>query len=356
MNALEKSTPLRTSSVRDPARSKGEFTKSTDHELCLGYLRSDDCDPAAGMSQFPDDSYYSAATSRLELPRSFGAPKEKEPVYALQNDARLALQLTRHFDEAMKAGALAERSRIAHDVHDTLAQCLTGIYAQLEAASQIRQQSPEVADACIRKAKDLSHKGLQEVRRLVATLQADAAQRAELAGNLRKLADESSCDASTKVLFNCKGAVRLVSPDIGYQLLQIGREAVGNALRYAKAKNVRLRLGFANANIELSIEDDGIGFRPDTPTIPEGFGFSTMRQRASRIGAKFTLRTSPGTGTAIRILVPCRHGVTAYEPIFETSSDSCKRSSGAPGGIIFNSRSTSRHGSGGSGFYRGGSI
>jgi hypothetical protein len=65
MNALEKSTPLRTSSVRDPARSKGEFTKSTDHELCLGYLRSDDCDPAPEMSQFPDDSYYSAATSRI---------------------------------------------------------------------------------------------------------------------------------------------------------------------------------------------------------------------------------------------------------------------------------------------------
>jgi signal transduction histidine kinase len=305
MNALEKSTPLRTSSVRDPARSKGEFTKSTDHDLCLGYLRSDDCDPAPEMSQFPDDSYYSAATPRLDLPRSFGAPKEKEPVYALQNHARLALQLTRHFDEAMKAGALAERSRIAHDVHDTLAQCLTGIYAQLEAASQIREQSPEVADACIRKAKNLSHKGLQEVRRLVTTLQADAAQRAELAGNLRKLADKSSCDARTKVLFNCKGAVRLVSPDIGYQLLQIGREAVGNALRYAKARSVRLRLGFTNVNIELSIEDDGIGFRPDTPTIPEGFGFSTMRRRASRIGAKFTLRTSPGTGTAIRISAPC---------------------------------------------------
>jgi two-component sensor histidine kinase len=56
---------------------------------------------------------------------------------------------------------------------------------------------------------------------------------------------------------------------------------------------------------QLSIEDDGIGFRPDTPTIPEGFGFSTMRRRASRIGAKFTLRTSPGTGTAIRISAPC---------------------------------------------------
>jgi signal transduction histidine kinase len=110
-------------------------------------------------------------------------------VYALQNHARLALQLTRHFDEAMKAGALAERSRISHGVHDTLV-CLTGIPA------------------------------------------------------------------------------------------------------------------FANPNIELSIEDDGIGFRSDTPTIPEGFGFSTIRRRASRIGAKFTRRTSPETGTAIGILTP----------------------------------------------------
>jgi signal transduction histidine kinase len=226
-------------------------------------------------------------------------------VYSLQNHATSALRLTKHLDEAKKAGALAERSRIARDVHDTLAQCLTGIYTQLEAASQIRQKSPDLADACILKAKDLSHKGLQEVRRLVATLQPDAAQCGDLAGNLCKLADESSCDASTRVLFNCKGAVRLVPPDIGYQFVQIGREAVGNALRYAKARSVRLRLGFANVNIELSIEDDGIGFRPDHPTIPKGFGLSTMRQRASRIDATFTLRTSPGAGTAIRISAPC---------------------------------------------------
>src|SRR5580700_2267866 len=95
------------------------------------------------------------------------------------------------------------------------------------------------------------------------------------------------------------------SLDIGYQFVQIGREAVGNALRYAKARSVRLRLGFANVNIELSIEDDGIGFQPDHATAPRGFGLSTMRQRASRIDATFTLRTSPGTGTAIRISAPC---------------------------------------------------
>jgi hypothetical protein len=82
------------------------------------------------------------------------------------------------------------------------------------------------------------------------------------------LAYELSCDASTKVLFNCKGAVRLVPPDIGHQLIQIAREGVGNALRYAKAKSVRLKLGFTEVN---------------------------------RIEANLSLRTSLGTGTTIRI-------------------------------------------------------
>jgi signal transduction histidine kinase len=104
-----------------------------------------------------------------------------------------------------------------------------------------------MADACIHKAKELSHRGLQEIRRLVATLQPDAAQCGDLTGNLRKLAHECSCEASTKVLFNCKdckGAIGLVPPDVGHQLVQIAREAAGNALRYAKAKSVRLTLEF----------------------------------------------------------------------------------------------------------------
>ena len=226
-------------------------------------------------------------------------------MYALQNHARLALQLSKHLDEAKKSATLAERSRIAHDIHDTLALCLTGIYTQLEAASQIRDRSPDLADLCIHKAKDLAHGGLKEVRSLVAALQPDAAQCGDLAGNLRKLAYESSCDVNTKVLFNCKGAVRLVPPDIGHQLIQIAREAVGNALRYAKAKSLRLELEFKEVNIELSIEDDGVGFRPDNRVKPKGFGLSTMRERANRIEARLSLRTSPGTGTTIQISVPC---------------------------------------------------
>ena len=237
------------------------------------------------MSRLQGKGYYGAITPKSDISRTFSSleAEERDLTHSVQSNAELAPKLTRLIDEAKKAAALAERSRIAHDVHDTLAQCLTGIYTQLEAASEIRRTSPGLADACIHKAKDLSHRGLQDVRRLVATLQPDSVESSGLVENLRKLAHESSCDASAKVLFNCKGAVRLVPPDIGHQLIQIAREAVGNALRYAKAKSVRLKLGFTEVNIELSIEDDGVGFRPDHPATPKGFGLSTMKQRADRI-------------------------------------------------------------------------
>jgi signal transduction histidine kinase len=277
------------------------------HPASLSGHESSDDERLACVSRLPGKRFFGAITPQFDILRSFSSQEaeERDPAHSVETNAVLAPQLTRLIDEAKKAAALAERSRIAHDVHDTLAQCLTGIYTQLEAASEIRRTSPGLADACIHKAKDLSHRGLQDVRRLVATLQPDSVESSGLAENLRKLAYESSSDASTKVLFSCKGAVRLVPPDIGHQLIQIAREAVGNALRYANAKSIHLKLGFTEVNIELSIEDAGAGFRPDNPATPKGFGLSTMRQRADRIEARFSLRTSPGTGTAIRILAPC---------------------------------------------------
>ena len=276
------------------------------HPMSVSGHESSDNERLACVSRLPGKGYFRAITSQFDIPRSFSSQEEeREPSHSIRSNADLAPQLTRLIDEAMKAAALAERSRIAHDVHDTLAQCLTGIYTQLEAASEIRCTSPGLADACIHKAKDLSHRGLQDVRRLVATLQPDAVEYSDLAENLRKLAHESSCDARTKVLFDCKGAVRLVPPDIGRQLIQIAREAIGNALRYARAKSVRLVLGFTEVNTELSIQDDGVGFRPANPAIPKGFGLSSMRERAERIEARLSIRTSPGTGTTIRISAPC---------------------------------------------------
>ena len=287
--------------------SKSEFTNFSDYEACLSFWRSDENQRTAGSSRFAERCYYAANTSQFDLFCGFSSEKA-EPPSAQQNLRWLALQLTRHFEEAKKAAALAERLRIARDLHDTLAQCLTGIYAQLEAASQIRHQSPDLADACIHKAQELSQRGLQEIRRLVATLQPDATQCGDLTGNLRKLAHECSCEASTKVLFNCKGAIRLVPPDVGHQLVQIAREAVGNALRYAKAQSVRLTLEFTEVNIGLSIEDDGVGFRSDSRAIRKGFGLNTMAQRANRIEAAFSLVSSLGRGTAIRISAPCQAG------------------------------------------------
>lgn len=231
--------------------------------------------------------------------------QEENLARALQQHAKAALRLTKLVGEAEKEATSAERSRIAYDLHDSITHCLTGIYTQLEAAAQLRQANPDKADSCVHKASELAHAGLQEVRRLVGALRPDASKYSDLAENLRQLASESSCEASTKVRFIAESAIRVIPPDVGYQLSQIAREAVGNALRYAQAKSVILRLVFSEAGVDLSIEDDGVGFRLDQPTALIGYGLNAMRQRANRIEAKFNLRTSPGGGTVIQISACC---------------------------------------------------
>jgi signal transduction histidine kinase len=285
--------------------SKGDFRRRAGYRSCLDSLRSNG---AARLADLPEPLWFTSQTpmdSQLDGVSGFSSQEEEELARALQNHATSALRLTRLIGEAEKAATSAERSRIAHDLHDSLTQCLTGIYTQLEAAAHLRQASPDVADSCVNKAKELSHWGIQEVRRLVAALQPDVARHADLAGNLCELAHESSCEAGTKVMCNFQPTGRLVPPDVGYQLFQIAREAIGNALRYARAKRVILELGFTELRVKLSIEDDGVGFRPGHPAALNGFGLNAMRQRAHRIQARFHLRSSPGAGTAIQISVHC---------------------------------------------------
>ena len=239
---------------------------------------------------------------------AWGDAQERGWARTLQQHAKAALRLTKLVGDAEKAATLAERSRIAHELHDSLTHCLTGIYTQLEAAAQLRQANPDVADSCIRKASELAHSGLQEVRRLVGALRPDASQHSDLAQNLRRLASESSCEAGTEVRFDLLSEIRFIPPDIGYQLAQIAREAVGNALRYARAKKVILRLALGEGGVDLSIEDDGIGFPVDQPEAVAGYGLNAMRQRANRIQAKFRLRSSPGVGTSIQVSARCSAG------------------------------------------------
>jgi signal transduction histidine kinase len=215
----------------------------------------------------------------------------------------IARRSAKVLEEAKKMAALAERSRIAHDLHDSLVQCLSAIYMQLEAAARLRQDNSPLADACIDKAQDLSRRTIQEVRRVVAGLQPDAAQYCDLAASLEKLADDSSANGGTRVVCVCHQIHGLVPPEVGYELFHIAREAIGNALRYAGANQIVLRLRLAKSTLELSIVDDGAGFRPGDRPLGSGFGFTTMKKRAERIDARLRVESSLGAGTSVHVSV-----------------------------------------------------
>ncbi len=285
-------------------RSKHNFAGRGAEESLVNSSRRSGAAHFAGSPWSLEDPSSAATNAQFNSAGNF-ASQEEALVGALHHHVKAALRLAKLVGEAEKAATSAERSRIAHDLHDSLTHCLTGIYTQLEAAAQLRQIKPEVADSCVCRARDLAHRGLQDIRRLVSALQPDAAEYGDLAENLRRLALESSCETGTKVQCQLPSAGHLIPPDIGYQLSQIAREAVGNALRHARAKSISLQLAFNGETIELSIEDDGVGFRLDHPAIQLGYGLNAMRQRANRVHGKFHLRTSPGAGTSIQLSVCC---------------------------------------------------
>jgi signal transduction histidine kinase/ligand-binding sensor domain-containing protein len=200
---------------------------------------------------------------------------------------------------------LAERNRIARELHDTLLQGLSGITMQLQAlwtkwpASKERNTLGEIiqdAARCSTEARQ-SLWGL----RTIGPGSPDFARK--LTTLARQAADHSSIHLSLKL-----DPVSLRAwPEVEYQLLRIAQEAISNSLRHAGARRLEIRLQSDPREANLTIADDGVGF--DSSSTPFGhFGLVGMRERAAEIGADLTIESMPGNGTSVRIRLPLNRG------------------------------------------------
>ena len=232
------------------------------------------------------------------------AAERLELAQALANQATLAVQLTRLAKKAEAAAVAEERNRMAREIHDTLAQCFTGILMQLQAAGEFAGSKPDVASACVGRAEDLARDGLREARRSVTALRPEAAEYSDLAGVLTRLARRATADTPVPATVRLSGEAYLVPPDVGLNLMRIAQEALGNAQRYAEASRIRIEVEYEPHRVTLRVSDDGRGFDPAGPAEDAGFGLTGMRQRAERIGGEFTFTTAPGRGTEVLVRVP----------------------------------------------------
>ena len=221
---------------------------------------------------------------------------------ALEENAGLHAQL---LAQAREAGVLDERQRMAREIHDTIAQGLTGIITQLEAADQAHDR-PADRDRHLDTAKRLARESLTEARRSVEAGMPAALEAATLPDAIREVAREWSELSGIPVDVTVTGEVVPLHPEIEVALLRIGQEALTNVAKHAGATRAGLTLSYMGDVVSLDVRDDGVGFTPAErgPADGSGFGLVGMRQRVARVAGSLAIESEPGGGTAVSARLP----------------------------------------------------
>ena len=222
---------------------------------------------------------------------------------AMRENAGLHAQL---LTQAREAGVLDERQRLAGEIHDILAQGLTGIVTQLEAADQAAGR-PEAWRRHLDQAKQLARDSLAEARRSVHALSPQPLAGAGLPQALADVVEGWSTMNGVPAELITTGTPQRLLPEIEATLLRTAQEALANVARHAGASRVALTLSYMEDLVTLDVRDDGAGFDPAVPragTEQGGFGLAAMRERVQRVAGSLEVESEPGGGTAISACVP----------------------------------------------------
>jgi signal transduction histidine kinase len=218
--------------------------------------------------------------------------------------------------QAREAGVLEERQRMAREIHDTLAQGLTGIITQLEA---VQQAGPGPGwERRISTAARLARDSLTEARRSVRAVRPEALENTRLPEAVTDVASQWSADSGVTTNVTTTGTVLGLHPEVEVTLLRVAQEALANVAKHAGASRVGITLSYMDDVVSLDIRDDGTGFEPSQRGAPGsggGFGLTGMEQRVRRLAGTLAIESEPGHGTAISAIIPAilRVGVTATE-------------------------------------------
>ncbi|MGW0820991.1 sensor histidine kinase [Streptomyces sp. NPDC002845] len=210
-----------------------------------------------------------------------------------------------------QAGTLAERQRLAREVHDTLTQGFASIAMLLDAArDDLPRGSPAAprVEQAMRTARD----NLAESRRLVHALRPAPLDRTHLADAVRelttRLADETGIEAYTVVT----GQPAPTTPSTEGELLRVVQEALTNVRRHARAASVSLTLSYLDDVLAIDIQDDGVGFAPAARHV--GIGLATIRERIAALDGTLVVESAVGEGTTVAVTVPLRVEPSAPVP------------------------------------------
>jgi signal transduction histidine kinase len=230
--------------------------------------------------------------------------------------AALVLENLRLVDEASIAGRqtgiLVERQRMAHEIHDTLAQGFASVIMSLSAAEMSRgtRDSHGEWSRHLEEARRTARESLTEARRLVWALRPESLDRRSLPEVLEMLASEWTGDTGIETHVTTSGDVCPLRPEAEVALLRAAQESLANVRKHARANCVNITLSYIGDCVVLDVHDDGVGFDALLPgrvlgaQDTGGFGLKAMRERVERLGGTLHVESAPGEGSTIVVELP----------------------------------------------------
>jgi PAS domain S-box-containing protein len=225
------------------------------------------------------------------------------------DDRKRAERRLRRAARTRYEAAIAERARIARDMHDGLLQDITGIALKVAGVLPHIRSSPEVAEQRMELLLESIQRTNRAAREAVVGMRRDANSAdvvSAVQGEAQRLTTQAKLALSTRV----SGSVRLVPAVVRDVALALVHEAVTNVVKHARASGVKVSVAFSGNRLRLTVRDDGVGLTlPADPRIEAShFGLAGMRERAASIGGTLLVSSVPGQGTTIRLGVPLRRG------------------------------------------------
>jgi PAS domain S-box-containing protein len=219
----------------------------------------------------------------------------------------VAISNARYFDTTQQAAALEERHRIARDLHDSVSQSLFSLTLHTRTAELALARAGLDAESDLgrplQQVSELTRGALAEMRALIFELRPGALAEEGLGAALGKHSAAVTAREGLEISVQVPDERLPLAIEQEEHLYRLAQEGLHNTVKHAEASHAWVEIGAGDAEVVLTLRDDGVGFDPAEPH-PGHFGLETMRERASRIGAELSLESAPGAGTKVQVRVP----------------------------------------------------
>jgi signal transduction histidine kinase len=230
---------------------------------------------------------------------------DRQLIELLASHAAIAITNARLYERSRELSVLAERNRLALELHDVVSQKLFSLVLTAEAAATLIDRDSDAARDKLERLQRLAREALDEIRSLVLELRPPELERDGLCGTLRKHVDvlRALHEDKLEIDLDVDDAIT-IGEGRDREVLRVAQEALANAVRHAGAERVGVRLARANGGVVLEVTDDGVGFDPADPELrSRHLGLTSMEERAGRLGGRFELTSERGAGTRVRLEV-----------------------------------------------------